>query len=149
MLRKSRKSAVTIAILVLLATATTLFLAIHVLTSGALIDDLPRMREGGIRFFFVVLLVAILGGAFVAGSIYRLDDSHFGYPGLIRWLIFGILLGLLNLPSLIFSPVTGLRLMLLPSALELPFYLLFHFMFPPLSLYMSYWLVFKRKTMAG
>jgi hypothetical protein len=132
MLAKSRKGALAMAAIAH-ATALTIsaawFSATRFLQIGAVADTASAANSTLFGWLALLALITASVGV-ISIPIYRLDDSHFGLQGAIRWAIAGALYGLLwRASSLLISDET-LKLFLQPFLISLAYSAVFK-LFPP------------------
>jgi hypothetical protein len=131
MLTKSRKGALAMAAIVHLTAliVSAAWLSVTGFLHGAATETGGTANSTTFGWLVLLALVASSVGL-TSIPIYRLDDSHFGLHGAIRWAIAGALYGLLWRASSSFIPDEVLRLVLQPLLISLSYLAVFK-LFPP------------------
>jgi hypothetical protein len=123
MLTKSRRSALAMAAIAhvtALIVSAAWFSALRFLQIGAITETGSAANSTLFGWLILLALIAASVGV-ISIPIYRLDDSHFGLQGAIRWAIAGVLYGLLWRASSLLISSEILKLVLQPFLISLAY----------------------------
>ena len=105
MFAKSKKSAFLMACLFGLPVAAIALVASQIRYAPAMAEQNPNVVNGfaGVVPALMALAILALSLGLATLVIYRLDESHYGLQGAVRWVLAGILYGLLQ--QVVLTPI--------------------------------------------